>query len=405
MWESEPLVIVGANMAGMLAARTLAGKAPVQVYDARANIEWLPNIHELVSGTKRPQNLRLQRASLLRRMGHEFHVGRLTQVDWRRHRLRFEDGREVLYSRLLLALGGENNTFGVPGAREHALPFKSVSDCQHIAVRLEQLARQAALKVVLVGAGIEGVEALGEVLRRYGRHPGLEVSVVDSASRLLPRVPAQVDQRLREHCDKLPVQFFLGHKVAEVQRQQVILDDGERLEADLVIWTGGVAPSPVIRQSSLSDSSGFVPVNARLQSLASPTVLVAGDCVGPVAGKKISAQAYHAMDMGRIAGHNMLADLRHQPLKNYQPVDKPQLITFGDMDTFLVWGDRVWAGPALRTMKEAVYQIGLAQLDSRRPLRRVPGLARRLMDAGIDETIALLRSASLMKLFRISRLS
>ena len=405
MWESEPLVIVGANMAGMMAARVLAGKASAQVFDARAAIEWLPNIHELVSGTKRPQNLRLQRAPLLHRMGHEFHVARLSQVDWRRHRLRFEDGREVLYSRLLLALGGENNTHGVPGAREHALPFKSVSDCQHIGRRLEEVSRQASMKLVLVGAGLEGVEALGEVLRRYGRHPGLQVSVVDSASRLMPRVPAQVDQRIREHCEALPVSFLLGHKVAEVQRDQVILDDGTRLETDLVIWTGGVAPSQVIRQSSLADSSGFIPVSAKLQSLASPTVLVAGDCAGEVAGQRIAQQAYHAMDMGRIAGQNLLRDLKHEPLKVYQPADKPQLVTFGDFDTFLIWGDRVWAGPALRALKEAVYQMGLLQLDTRRPLRRVPGFARRAMDAGIDEAIALLRSTSMMKLLRISRLS
>lgn len=405
MWESEPVVIVGANMAGMTAARALAGKVRAQVFDASSSIEWLPNIHELVSHGRRPQNLRLARAPILHRMGHEFSVARLSRIDWRHHRLRFDDGREVLYSRLLLALGGVNNTFGVPGAQDHALPFKSVADCQHIAMRLDQLSHQESLNVVLVGAGIEGIEALGEVLSRYHRHPGLNISVVDSADRLLPRLPPQVDARLRDHCDGLPVSFLLGRKVAQVERERVTLDDGQQIHSDLVIWTGGVAANPSLRQSSLADASGFVPVSATLQSKVSSSVYVAGDCIGLVNGQSIARQAYHAMDMGKLAARNLVAELDHRPLSDYTPVDKPQLVTFGHYDTFMVWGDRVWAGPALRSLKEAVYQAGLVQLDSRSPGRRLSGLARRLLDAGIDELISLMRSPSLLRMLRVSRLN
>ena len=40
--------------------------------------------------------------------------------------------------------------------------------------------------VVIVGGGLEGVEALGEVLRRYRGHPRLQVHVVESGDRLMP---------------------------------------------------------------------------------------------------------------------------------------------------------------------------------------------------------------------------
>jgi NADH dehydrogenase len=50
-------VIVGANFAGLTAAMNLPGTFDVTVIDSRPHFEFLPNIHELLSDVKKPQNL------------------------------------------------------------------------------------------------------------------------------------------------------------------------------------------------------------------------------------------------------------------------------------------------------------------------------------------------------------
>ena len=63
------VAIVGANFAGLRVAQRLDARFDVTVFDPSPSFEWLPNIHELVSGVKRPAELRLSRRRLIARLG------------------------------------------------------------------------------------------------------------------------------------------------------------------------------------------------------------------------------------------------------------------------------------------------------------------------------------------------
>ncbi|MDF1630520.1 MAG: FAD-dependent oxidoreductase [Alcanivoracaceae bacterium] len=392
MHDIRPVVIVGASLGGMTAARALAGRVAARVYEPAGALEWLPNIHELISGLRRPYNLRVERGPLLAKAGHDWYRQRVQRIDAHRHELFLDDGSVQPFSQVIVAVGGRHQTWGIPGADEHALPFKSVSDCQRIAQRLERLSsRPGPLRLVLVGAGVEGVEALGEILRAYGARPGLTIEVVDSATRVLPALPQSLDQAIRQHCQRWPVNFRLGERVAVVNEMGVSLASGEMLAADLVIWTGGVGPHALLRESHLNDPSGFAPVSAALHSDHAEGVYVIGDAVSSVAGMLLPKQAYHAMDMGRLAATNIMAARAGKELAEFRPSPKPQIITFGALDTFLISDHRVLAGPSLRVVKEAVYQAGMASFDRRSSTRRLWGLWRRILDSGIDATIDGLR--------------
>ena len=400
MRDTRSVVIVGANLAGMSAARALAGELSAVVYEPAAMLEWLPNIHELLSGLKRPYNLRIERGPLLARAGHDWRRQRVTRIDSHRHCIELDDGSEQLFSRVIVAVGGVHKTHGVPGAEQFALPFKSVADCQRIAVRLAALASSGAtMRVVIVGAGIEGIEAAGEILRRYRSQPGLSLALVDSAPRLLANLPAVLDETLRAHCQQLPVSLHLGQRVAQVSEHAVMLANGETLPADLVLWTGGVGPHPLLAASHLSGSDGFAAVTQALHSDHGDGVYLAGDAITSVGGVAIAQQAYHAMAMGAHAARNVLAMRHGRPLQPWQPGNKPQLITFGDIDAFLVQGERVLASPALGWLKEGIYQAGMASFDRRRGDRRLSVAWRRLQDSLLDNSIDLLRQPSWRRLW------
>ena len=75
------IVIVGANFAGLTAAQQLGRAHAVTVVDSSASFEWLPNIHELLSGVKRPAILRLSRPRLLARAGHRLVRATVATID------------------------------------------------------------------------------------------------------------------------------------------------------------------------------------------------------------------------------------------------------------------------------------------------------------------------------------
>ena len=372
------VLILGGGFAGLSAAQALgADRHDVTLIDARRDFEFLPNIHELVSAVKTPQLLRLPLAAAMQRAGHRFVHDAISGIDPVAQSVSTQRRRRAIgYDALIVALGGVDATHGVPGVREHALGFKSVAQCTLIAHRLDRLAaRRKAAHVVIVGGGIEGVEALGEVLRRHRQHAHLQLTLVEARDRLLPESPAVLDPHLRRLCAPCAVSFEVGVPVRRIHADAVELADGRRLHSDLTIWTGGPAPSPLLAAAGLAMPGAWVPVQSTLQSTLYPQVLVAGDAAA--LPTPLVKQAYHALDMGTQAARNAeLLLAGHAPLA-FRPSAKPQLIAFGDLSCFLVAGQRVLAGVGLAAGKEAVYELVMAQLDAKPWWLRLPGMAQR----------------------------
>jgi NADH dehydrogenase len=120
-------------------------------------------------------------------------------------------------------------------------------------------------------------------------------------------------------------------------------------------------------------------VRDTLQSVDYDEIFVAGDAAE--LGAPISKQGYHALDMGRCAARNAAALLGSRPLERYRPAEKPMLVSFGDLDCFLVAGPVVLASPALGAAKEAVFELVMAQLDGRDWSVSLPDAGARLRAA------------------------
>ena len=149
---SPRVVVLGGGFAGLAAAAELPAEWRVTLVDRTRHFEFLPNIHELVSGVKTPSLLRLPRDRIVRDAGHRFVRAGVEGIDLAARRVHLEDRRPLPYDALIVALGGVNATHGVPGVETHALPFKSVDECARIGRRLEELAREdGPHEVVIVG--------------------------------------------------------------------------------------------------------------------------------------------------------------------------------------------------------------------------------------------------------------
>ena len=357
------IAVVGAGFAGLTAARALGRGYSVTVLDGSPWFEWLPNTHELLSGVKRPADLRLPHRAIVARSGHRFVQATVAAIDAGAGRLVTSGGRSIGFDACIVAVGGVHDTFGVPGADRHAMSFKGVDDCHAIGRRLAQLALRAGRRsIVIVGGGLEGIEAIGEILRRFRHRDAFEVSVVEAGARLLPGAPSALDAAVRAHCERHAIRILTRSRVTSVTAARVRLDTGETLRSDLTMWTGGSAPSPLLQASGLADGPrSWAPVNASLQSRRFDNVFVAGDAAA--LPRPLGKQAYYAMQMGECAADNVVRALEGRRLRNFNPSRKPMLVAFGDLDTFLVSGNSVVASPALAAAKEAIFQVTMARLD------------------------------------------
>jgi NADH dehydrogenase len=365
--RAHRVVVVGGGFAGTACVQGLDRRHfEVTLVDQKSAFEFLPNIHELISGVKTAPAVQLPLRPLLESLGHRFRRARVQAIDTAKQQVLLERGRPLPYDSLVVAAGAADATYGIPGVTRNSLPFKSAADCERIRKRLASLAqRRAPAEVVIIGGGLSGVEALGEVLRRY-RSPacGLAVTLVEARERLLPQQPGTLDGHLRDVCEPHAVTLLCGDPVQRVSPRSVALASGRSLRSDLTIWTGGPAPADWLAESGLAQPGEWAPVDTALRSTLCEGVYVAGDAAG--LPEPVPRQAYHSLDMGACVARNLRREQRGSRAADYRPSAKPVLVSFGDLSAMLVAGRCALAGPALAVGKELVFEAVMAQLDARR---------------------------------------
>lgn len=354
------VAIIGGNFAGLTAAMQFSEKRyQITLFDVGADFEWTPNIHEIISGVKAPEGLRLSRKKLMKKAGHQFIQERVLRLDPRHKSLHTETGREVLFDTAIVAVGGADLHHRIPGAEKFAIPFSTADHCAQISTRLAELSNREKFSVAIVGANVTGIEALGEVLRKYRDHPGLAVHVIEAGSRILPTAPRAVGEDIRMHADAYNVRFHTDRRVERIAEKSVRLSNSARLPADLVLWCAGSGTPQLLRDAGLADDTGaWAPARITLQSTGFDHMFLAGDCTDvPGPARK---QSYHAIEMGQLAAANLKRWVRGRRLKSFKPSKKPILVAFGDIETYLVAGERAIASPSLAAAKEGIFQGGMA---------------------------------------------
>jgi len=395
--DSRPrVVIIGGNFAGLKTALNLPQKFNVTLIDKHPWFEFRPNIHELVSGIKTPAMLRFSNKAIVKRMGHRFLSGTVTQIVPEKKKVITASGKKRRYDYCVVAIGGVTNTFGVQGAEKYAFSFKNVAQCHSIGQTLQKLSKiRRPFQIVIVGGGIEGIEALGEILRGFRKHDGLRIRIIERAAHLLPEAPADVESEIIEHCRPYSFESITGVIVKKITPKTVLLSNGHRLRSSLTIWTGGVKPNPILSKSGFTNTPDeWAPVQDSLQHDAYETVFFAGDVAG--VSSIHSKQAYHAIDMGVCAADNIIRLNSGKAVKPFKPSGKPTIVSFGDLDTFVIAGKTVIAGSALNSLKEVVFQMIMTEFDPSGLVMKALHLSNRTGKMSLRKGLPLALSPSAM---------
>jgi NADH dehydrogenase len=209
------------------------------------------------------------------------------------------DLHRLSYDSLVLALGGETATFGIKGIREYAVGMKTLADAFALRNRIIEMleradieedaeARRAELTFVVGGAGFSGVETAGEIedfVRRVRRrfYPKIRpdevhLHIVELKETVLaeqePAMGTYAERKLRQR----GFQLHLGTAITEVREDGVVIGDGEFIPSRTVVWTGGVQPSPVVRESGIEVDKGGRATVAPTMATSREGVWAIGDC-------------------------------------------------------------------------------------------------------------------------------
>lgn len=263
------IVVLGAGYTGLTAAKLLAKRtgATVTLVNSRDRFVERMRNHQLATG----QRLRyLPLRDLLRGTGVRLLVDQVTRIDPEQRQVELASGAEpVGYDLLVYALGSQADLDAVPGAAEYAT---AVADAER-AARLRDRMR-AASTVAVVGGGLTGVEAATELAETY---PDRTVRLVTSDT-LGPAVSERGQGHLYRSFDRLHIQLHEHSHVAKVAADGLLLENGEHVGADVVVWTTGFRVPDLARAAGLAvGDNGRMVVDATMRSVSHPEVYCIGD--------------------------------------------------------------------------------------------------------------------------------
>ena len=296
-------VIIGIGAAGMTAARTLRELAP-QDEIVMLSVDEKPHsscmLHKYLSHERDADGLNFVPDDFFTENNiWQIPGQRVTKLDTRAKKVYYgTEGYACDYDKLLIATGAESFIPPVGDLRTapNVFGLRHLSDAKAI----DEKARTAK-KVVIIGSGLVGLDAAYGLLEQKK-----EITVVEMAERILP---IQLDEKgaaeYQKRFEKAGCRFCLGRKGADTVTNEkgeithVVLDNGEKLECDMVIVAAGVRSAVAgFEDSGLVIDRG-IKVNDYMQT-SEQDVYAAGDVTG------LSGIWPNAQKQGRIAAQNMV---------------------------------------------------------------------------------------------------
>lgn len=268
------VVIVGGGAAGNAAAETLRnegfdGKVVMLSADQSGPYD-RPNLSKnYLAGSAEEDWIPLRSNDFYKAQDIELRLHTLVAaVDAVGHKLRLSDGTELAYDALLLATGAEPVRLDIPGASlPHVHYLRTLADSRAIAVKA-----QSARRAVVLGASFIGLEVAASLRAR-----NVDVDVVAPETIPMERILGpDAGHFIRTLHETHGVSFHLGATAQSIAPQIVVLNNGRKLEADLVVIGAGVRPEVGLAESAgLRIDRGIV-VNEYLETSAAH-IFAAGD--------------------------------------------------------------------------------------------------------------------------------
>lgn len=229
---------------------------------------------------------------------------------------------EIPYDMLVIGVGAENATFGIPGVREHSCFLKEIGDAQRIRKKIMDCVETAAFKdqsdaevdrlmhMVVVGGGPTGVEFAGELQDFFEADikklvpnisPKFKVTLIEALPNVLPSFSKQLieytENTLREEKIDIKTKTMVKNVTSENVEAEIMHPDGSKekivIPYGLLVWATGNAVRPIVKDlinriPAQKNSRRGLAVNEYLVVQGSRDIWAVGDCA--VAGYAPTAQ-------------------------------------------------------------------------------------------------------------------
>jgi NADH dehydrogenase len=363
------VVIVGGGFGGLNAAKLLGNtNLDVWVIDKTNHHLFQPLLYQVASAALSPSDI----AVPIREILSPYHnitvwMGDVVRIDREQKRVVFQNGDELPFDYLIVAVGARHSYFGNDAWEPFAPGLKTLADAIQIRERIllsfEKAERcdsiseaKRYLNFVIIGGGPTGVEMAGAIaevahetmLRDFRRIDVTKTKIylIEGSPHILPAYPARLSEKARRYLQKFGVEVITGKRVTNVTAEGVFADD-LFVPTENILWAAGNQASPLLGSLNTPlDKQGRAVVERDLTIPSSPDIFVIGDaaCALGADGKPLPGLAPVAVQQGRYVA---LLIRRRTPKEKRPPFayfDKGTMATVGKTKAIGMFGKIQFSG-------------------------------------------------------------
>jgi NADH dehydrogenase len=343
--EKKNIVVLGGGFAGVRAALDLndylhdSEEYEIILVDRRdyqtfnsALYEAATTEHGLVEAKKVKHSVTIPFSEIFGKTRVKVFKGYVERIDLNDGKVT-TDSRVIAFDYLVIALGSVADFYGIPNLDKYGFTLKTLEDAIMIRNRIEDLVvKKDAGRIVIGGAGFAGTEFAGEVhnlLKQECRHHdkdlnNYKVLVVEGATNFLSGLSEKVSSIIGTRLMHMGIETRFSTLVTEAGKDYVVLNNKERIDCDLLIWTGGVRSTRLPIEVSLErDKKDRTFVEPFLNLKNYQRVFLAGDnsaVIDPKTKKPVVQTAQEAINQGKYAAKNIYRIIHDKSLLPYHPV-------------------------------------------------------------------------------------
>ncbi len=219
---------------------------------------------------------------------------------------------------------------------------------------------------VVVGGGASGCELALAIHKRLARHPGFRMTLLQGHTRLLPEFPSRVGRAFETAFAQRGISFQVDARVIGLRDRQLLVEKGDPIPADAVLWATQASPPALLGQCGLAvDSGGFLRVSNTLQSISDPAVFGTGDCVAFESYPDLPRNGVHAVRQGAVLYVNVVRFLHEKPLRPFRPQRFCLcLLNTSDGQAVLRYGPFSWKSTRARKLKDRIDRAWIMKYTS-----------------------------------------
>ena len=342
MSEKSRICIVGGGFGGLYTALRLSefpwqngAKPEITLIDKSDRFLFSPLLYELITEEMQSWEIAPPFAEILANTGVSFQQGSVTDIDIEAQKVTVDGDITIDYDKLVLATGGKTPVDIVPGAKEYALPFRSLNDAFRLQeeLRLLEAANPDKIRVAVVGGGYSGVELACKLAARLGEKG--RIRIIERGEQILKDSSDFNRKTAIEALEKNHIWQDLETEVAQVEAESISLEykgQTDVIPVDLVLWTVGNQISKLTTELPLEQNEkGLLKIEPNLLVKGRDDIYAIGDVADcyDAEGNPVPATAQVAFQQSDYCAWNLWASATNRPLLSFRYQALGEMMTLG----------------------------------------------------------------------------